>query len=388
MTELTDNMAFGVFMAPFHRVGENPTLALERDLEMLEWLDALGYDEAWIGEHHSGGWETIASPEVFIAAAAGRTGRIRLGTGVVSLPYHNPYMVANRMVLLDHLTRGRVMLGVGPGSLASDAYMFCIDPERQREMMDESLGVIIKLFEGEEPVTCETDWFQLREASLQLRPFQKPYLPVAVASVQSPAGVFLAGKHGAAVLSLSVPRSMVRQTTLKDQWAIAEASAEEHGQTVNRSEWRLSVPVHLAESREEAFEQVRLGAGRVVTEYTGATNGHPTPPVPANEIVDYMVDNGQWIVGTPDDAIAAIERLQESSGGFGGLLARAEDWTTRENLFHSYELFARYVMPRFQGSLSGIVESNSRFSAMREALQGNRRAGLQRATDTYLTRSQ
>ena len=189
MTELTDNMAFGVFMAPFHRVGENPTLALERDLEMLEWLDALGYDEAWIGEHHSGGWETIASPEVFIAAAAGRTGRIRLGTGVVSLPYHNPYMVANRMVLLDHLTRGRVMLGVGPGSLASDAYMFCIDPERQREMMDESLGVIIKLFEGEEPVTCETDWFQLREASLQLRPFQKPYLPVAVASVQSPAGV-------------------------------------------------------------------------------------------------------------------------------------------------------------------------------------------------------
>ena len=163
---------------------------------------------------------------------------------------------------------------------------------------------------------------------------------------------------------------------------------KEHGQTVNRSEWRLSVPVHLAESREEAFEQVRLGAGRVVTEYTGATNGHPTPPVPANEIVDYMVDNGQWIVGTPDDAIAAIERLQESSGGFGGLLARAEDWTTRENLFHSYELFARYVMPRFQGSLTGIVESNSRFSAMREALQGNRRAGLQRATDTYLARSQ
>ena len=93
-------------MAPFHRVGENPTLALERDLELIEWLDALGFDEAWIGEHHSEGWETIASPEVFIAAAAGRTRYIRLGTGVVSLPYHSPYMVANRMVLLDHLTRG------------------------------------------------------------------------------------------------------------------------------------------------------------------------------------------------------------------------------------------------------------------------------------------
>ena len=277
MPALTDNMTFGIFLAPFHRVGENPTLALERDLELLEWLDALGYDEAWIGEHHSGGWETIASPEVFIATAAGRTSRLRLGTGVVSLPYHNPYMVANRMVLLDHLTRGRVMLGVGPGSLASDAYMFCIDPERQREMMDESLGVIIKLFEGEEPVTCETDWFQLREASLQLRPFQKPYLPVAVASVQSPAGVFVAGKHGADVLSLSVPRSMIRQTTLKDQWDIAEESAREHGKEVRRSGWRLSVPVHLAATREEAFEQVRVGAG---TGGNRVHRRHQRPPHP------------------------------------------------------------------------------------------------------------
>ena len=187
MTALTDNMTFGTFMAPFHRVGENPTLALERDLELIEWLDDLGFDEAWIGEHHSGGWETIASPEVFIATAAGRTRHIRLGTGVVSLPYDHPYMVANRMVLLDHLTRGRVMLGVGPGALASDANMFCIDPERQREMMDESLGVIMQLLDGSEPVTCDTDWFKLKDATLQLRPYQKPTLPVAVASVQSPA---------------------------------------------------------------------------------------------------------------------------------------------------------------------------------------------------------
>ena len=103
-----NRMKFGVFMAPFHRVGENPTLALERDLELLQWLDTLGFDEAYIGEHHSAGWETIASPELFMATAAERTRHIRLGTGVTSLPYHHPFMVANRMVLLDHLTRGRV----------------------------------------------------------------------------------------------------------------------------------------------------------------------------------------------------------------------------------------------------------------------------------------
>src|SRR5438132_14380053 len=112
MTVLTDNMTFGTFMAPFHRVGENPTLALERGLELIEWLDDMGFDEAWIGEHHSGGWETIASPEVFIATGAGRTSHIRLGTGVISLPSHPPYMVAKRMVPLDPRTRGRFILGV------------------------------------------------------------------------------------------------------------------------------------------------------------------------------------------------------------------------------------------------------------------------------------
>ena len=108
---LPRRMNFGIFMAPFHEVGRNPTYALERDLQLIQWLDQLGFDEAWVGEHHSAGWEIIASPEMFLAAAAERTRSIKLGTGVVSLPYHHPLMVANRIVLLDHLSRGRAMLG-------------------------------------------------------------------------------------------------------------------------------------------------------------------------------------------------------------------------------------------------------------------------------------
>ncbi len=132
-------MKFGIFMAPFHRIGENPTLALERDLDLVKLLDRLNFVEAWIGEHHSAGWELIADPARFIAAAAQVTRTIKLGTGVVSLPYHHPLMVADRMLQLDHMTRGRAMLGVGPGALTSDAYMKGIDPGTQRHKMDEGL---------------------------------------------------------------------------------------------------------------------------------------------------------------------------------------------------------------------------------------------------------
>lgn len=379
----SSRMKFGVFMAPFHRVGENPTLALDRDLELLQWLDVLGYDEAYIGEHHSAGWETIASPEVFMATAAERTRHIRLGTGVISLPYHHPYMVANRMVLLDHLTRGRVILGVGPGALNSDAYMFGIDMGRQREMMDESLGIILRLMTETEPITYKSDWFELHDAILQLRPYQQPHVPVAVASVESPSGVTLAGKHGAAVLSMSVPRGTIRKTTLKDLWSIAEESAAEHGQTVRREDWGIVSGVHLAESRKEAFEDIRQGGARLVTEYFADTLGNPAPDVPPDQIVDYMVENNQWIVGTPEDCIAGIERLQEMSGGFGSFMIRVEDWAPREKIMHSYELLARYVMPHFQGSLVGIQNSRRWVSEIKGDLQAYRTASLQRATDAY-----
>jgi limonene 1,2-monooxygenase len=376
-------MKFGVFMAPFHRPGENPTLALERDLELIQWLDVLGFDEAYIGEHHSAGWEIICAPEVFIATAAERTRHIRLGTGVTSLPYHHPYMVANRMVLLDHLTRGRVILGVGPGALASDALMFGIPSERQREMMDEALGIIIRLFESAEPLTYKSDWFQLYEGVLQLRPYQEPSIPIAVASVQSPAGVRLAGKYGASVLSLSIPRATVRQTSLKELWAIGEETAAEHGKTLRREDWRLVVTCHLAESRKEAIEDVRGGGGREVTEYFRDTLGHPAPDLPPDQIVDHMVAQNQWIIGTPEDCIAGIERLQEMSGGFGGFLIRVEDWVQRDKRRHSYELLARYVMPHFQGSVQGIMASNQWARDQKEVLHANTIAGLKRATDSY-----
>ena len=378
-----ERMTFGVFLAPFHPTNENPTLAFERDLELLEWLDTLGYDEAFIGEHHSAGWETIASPEVFIAAAAQRTRYIRFGTGVVSIPYHHPFMVADRMVLLDHLTRGRVILGVGPGALATDAYMMGVDPARQREMMDEGLGVIKRLFTETEPFSVKSDWFELNDGMLQIRPYQHPSIPLVVASVQTPAGVTTAGKHGAGVLSLSTPRGMVRETSLAELWAIAEQTAEEYGNEMRREEWRLSIPIHLADSREEAMEDVRRGHRNVTREYFDKTLGHASPDVADDCLLEYVMERHGVIVGTPDDMIEAIERLQEISGGFGGMLVRVEDWAPREKILRSYELLARYVMPHFQGSVASIQRSNKWAQENRDPIHERRVLGVRTATEAY-----
>lgn len=386
---LPERMKFGIFMGPFHRVGENPTLAMDRDLELIQWLDYLGFDEAWIGEHHSAGWEIISSPEIFIAAAAERTRYIKLGTGVVSLPYHHPFMVANWMVQLDHMTHGRVMLGVGPGALASDAYMMGIDHTVQRPRMDEALGVILRLFTESEPITYKSDWFELREALLQLRPYQKPYMPVSVASVQSPAGVALAGKYGASVLTITVPRdpSPNSESDLQNLWAIAEESAEAHGQEVRRADWRLVLPVHLAESRKEAREEARLGAGRYLREYSEGTNGRrPIFDGPLEKVIDFMADAGHWIVGTPDDCIAGIKRLDEQSGGYGGFLVQTIDWAPRDKMLHSYELLARYVMPQFQGSVISTAASNRWAGERREELTAGRARAIERARQAYAAR--
>ena len=380
-------MKFGIFMAPFHPLGENPTLAIDRDLELIRWLDDLGYDEAWVGEHHSAGWETIASPEVFIATAAQQTRHIKLGTGVVSLPYHHPLMVADRMVLLDHLTRGRVMFGVGPGALVSDAMMMGISPPTQRPRMEEAMGVIMRLFTEVEPFSHEAEWFTLRNARLQVRPYTQPHMPIAVAAVSSPAGMVTAGKFGAGVLTFSLPRGE-NARPLKEFWGIAEQTAAEHGNVMDRREWRIVIPTHLAESKQEAMDQIRAGAYRYHREYRNATLNLETDiEVSPETLPETMAEQGDWCVGTPEDLVAWIERVQEMSGGFGGVMVQVVDWASREHLMHSFELIARNVMPRFQQSLPGLVASQADTARQVLALDVERKASLAQAQADYEARN-
>lgn len=369
-------LRFGAFIAPFHPLRENPTLALERDIELVQHMDRLGYDEAWIGEHHSAGYELIASPELFIATVAERTRNIRLGTGVSSLPYHHPLMLADRINQLDHITRGRVMLGCGPGALPSDAFMMGIPVSAQRDRMDEALDCIVALLRGEQ-VTKKTDWFELQEARLQMTPYSRPSVDICVASQVSPTGAQAAGRNGAGLLSIGATQSG-GFNALASNWAIAEESARDHGKTVDRNNWRLVGPMHIAATREEARAQVRFGLEDWLY-YFREVAALPLAPQDGSDPVDALINSGMAVIGTPDDAAAQIERLQAQSGGFGAFLFMDHNWAEWDHKRKSYELFARYVAPRFQGlnenrdtSLKWAAENRPRFIGEAMAAVGAR----------------
>ncbi len=352
----TRNLRHGVFLAPFHPLDEDPTQAIHRDLELIAFLDELGYEEAWIGEHHSAGYEIIASPEIFIAAAAERTESIMLGTGVVSLPYHNPLMVANRIIQLDHQTRGRVMLGVGPGLLPSDAFMLGIEVARQREMMLESLEVILRLMDGE-IVTAKTDWFNLRNARCQLLPYTRPRPEVCVASTITPSGGRAAGRLGLGMLCVAAT-AQDGFDVLGSNWQIAEEmSMEERGVPMDRSVLRLVGPMHLAETREQARQNVQYGLAKFLHYFTSINPMAAGQDMGGDDPVQSMIESGRAVIGTPDDAIEQIERLQKQTGGFGVFLQLAHNWATFESTKKSYELFARHVAPHFEQASAKRGES-------------------------------
>lgn len=350
-------LRFGTFLAPFHQPGQNPTLALQRDLELVEHLDRLGYDEAWIGEHHSAGSEIIASPEIFIAAAAERTRHIRLGTGVTSIAYHNPLWVADRMVLLDHLTRGRVMLGCGPGSLPTDSAMIGLNPTDTRELLEVNLDIIMRLLRGE-TVTARTRTHTLVDAQLQLAPYSDPCFDITVAAVASPTGPRMAGQHGVGLLSIGA-------TLTQDGF---DALAH-HGQpTPDRGKWRLVGLMHVAETREQAYREVEYGIEHWFR-YFQKVAAFPQMAVAGGdvkEMIDFINDAGIGAIGTVEDAKAQVRKLVDQSGGFGAFLLLGHEWADPTATKRSYELIAQHVMPEFQGQAAGTLAAKDRASSTRD----------------------
>ena len=356
-------MKFGFFMMPLHHPTENPTLAFERDLQLIEYAESLGFDEFWVGEHHTGGWETVPAPDIFLAAAATRTKRIRLGTAVINLPYHHPFHVAERMAFLDHLAYGRIMLGCGPGVLPPDINLFGLEQAKLRPMMNESLDIILKLYREDGPVSYEGEFWTIKDMEIQVKPYQQPHLPIYMVSSGSGNSIRMAGERGLGVISgaYGQPNAM----SPSQQWQAYEELATQNGYHVSRQEWRLSTSIYLAESMEEALNDVSAGiltdAQEYVSVFAGRPNNETSSGQPGDEVTaQQLIDQRKWIVGDPDYCVRRIKELEEATGGFGGLLMVAVEWTSTQKWHRSLELFARYVIPQFNGSLRGIQSSYDR----------------------------
>lgn len=364
-------MKFSFFMMPLHVPSENPSLAFQRDIDMIVRADDLGYDEFYIGEHHSAGWETMPAPEIALAKASALAPRIRLGTAVISLPFHHPFHVAERMAFLDHLTRGRAVLGVGPCGLSTDAKLFDVPGADLRGMMNESVDIIAKLLESAEPITYEGKYWQLRDMALQLRSYQQPRLPLAVATTGSPGSVDMVAKYQMMMFSLAAPLPP-RSYPLAQQWSKVEEAAEKHGTRVDRDNWRVVTYIYLADTREQAWADVEAGIQRDVHQYFYTINGPQmwvTAPdqKPEDLTPREIATHRRWIIGTPDDAIEAIERLYEECGGFGGLMMTTHEWVPQQKINYSLELFARYVIPHFRGHSADLQRSWQRAQTARKA---------------------
>lgn len=350
----------GVFLSPVHETGQDPHLAIRRNLDLVEKLDELNFDEAWFGEHHSLGWGLVGAPETMIAAASQRTHQIKLANGVVPLSWHHPFHVATRAVHLDHLTRGRYILGVGPG-VPTDARMLGLEVSDQKGRLIDALPTIMELVNGDERLTAKTDWYSVQDAKLHLPRYTPGGIEIAIASggtsMTSPE---LAGEHAISMLSFALPQPGAPRTIeLADQWRQAEESAAKHGNAVRREDWRVALPVHVAETTEEAFRDVRDGFDRWLFNYFGRATGRDvsTPGIERSAELDARIERGGALVGSVDDVVAGIKRLQERTGGFGTLLVYLPDWTSWDKIDRSMELLARYVAPHFTGSIDRPQES-------------------------------
>lgn len=374
---------FGCFLSPLHPISESPQQLIQHDLELVSFTESLGFDEFWVGEHHSGGWGLISSPELFIAAASERSSRIKLATGVVSAPYHHPYMVAERATLLSHLTQGRFILGLGAGSVTGDMHMLGIQPSETRPMTAESVEVISELLNGVE-VSRDSDWFTLNSGRVQLRPYGNRPPEIVVASAATPFGMKLAGRlginalsHGAPPWGVIRPGADLGVAQLAKQWEAHESAAEANGHRAERSTWRVSFPVHVSTSKEKALDEIHDGWVYQRNELWKRTMGLPMSQasIADDKAFEATVQQGGIIAGSVDDCVHQIMELARDSGGFGTLLVTLQDWASRENQKKSLDLFGRFVIPRLTGQTQWQHDSRAWTETMKSQFQTLNSAG-------------
>ena len=353
------NLEFGIFTMPEHPPWENWTLSYDRDVREAKLAEELGFKEYWIGEHHTGSYENVPVPEYMIAKISEATEKIHLGPGTVNLPYHDPFLVAERLAFLDQLTKGRVMYGYGGGGLPSDMEMLSIEGEDQRPMIAEAIDIIQTYTEAEEPTSYDGEYWSYDDRIVQVPPYQDDPME-AIAGLTRERSYEMAGEMGMGSLSvyftpLEAPDNPEAPDLKDHARALTEAAADAgRDPQVARNDWRIVREVYVSDSKQQAIEEIREGVeksyGYLIDLGLGALMKEDDEQPDDALTLEWMVENIPWIIGSPEDCIRQIKQLHQEVGGFGTLVLNSRDWMPTDLHERSLELFAREVMPAFQAN--------------------------------------
>jgi len=354
-------MQLGYFAMPSHPPERGLKAGHDWDLQTLRWLDELGYEEAWIGEHHTSIWEPHPAPDLLIAQALLQTKRIRIGPGGFLLPYHHPAELANRLAMLDHLSEGRLNFGVAASGLPSDWAMFHVDGMGgvNREMTREALEIILRLWSDEPHFDYDGQFWKVAKPQTMfgflhphLRPLQLPHPPIGVAGLSKNSDTLkLAGEHGYLPMSLNLNPAYVAS-----HWDAVEAGAKKGGRVANRNDWRMVREVFVAETDEEAW-RLSVGGmmGRMMREYFLPLLEQfgfkeylkHSPEVPDSDVTVEYCAKHNWLIGSPKTVAERLEQVYAEVGGFGSLLVFGFDYSENPQAWHnSLRLLSQEVLPR------------------------------------------
>jgi alkanesulfonate monooxygenase SsuD/methylene tetrahydromethanopterin reductase-like flavin-dependent oxidoreductase (luciferase family) len=358
---------YGMFIMPFHPPTKPRAQCYDEDLELIVRAEELGFSEFWIGEHHTMKYENIVMPEIFIARALGETKRIRLGPAPVCLNQHNPAHVASRLAFLDHLSKGRLNLCFGAGSVTADQELYGAEPKNAAAMVDEAIDMILKLWTTEPPYELEGKFWTIRlkktvDAETGIgyihRPLQQPHPPIAVpgTSLNSPS-MRSAGRRGFQPFG----HCLIAGNVLADLWRTFEAGALEAGRTPRRADFKVARSIFVADTTEEARRLARTNSlgqnyqyiGRLFDKGLGRrVYKRDLTMSDADCNLDFLMGE-QIIAGSPDEVLRRLLALVEETGPFGTLVLMSYDWDDKARWLHSMELFARELMPRLNKAVAG-----------------------------------
>lgn len=356
-------------MMPLHATGRDYQTILREDIEAVVLADELGFTEAWVGEHYTSSTEQVTSPLIFTSHLVPQTRNIVLATGVVSLPYYHPGMVAAHVAMLDHLARGRLIFGIGSGSLASDIEFFGLpDGAARTEMALESIDIIQRLWTEDPPYAIAGKYWQINTGrwlwpDLGCGPMIRPYggrVPRIAMSGSNPhsGSMALCARRG----WLPVSASFVPAWTVRTHWEVYAGECARAGKLADPAQWRVVRSLHVADSDAEAAAFVRRAESphdwyfqymwRAFERTAGVASLRLAPDQPPAEVTPQAMRDACVLHGSPETVAAKILAFRDQVGDFGTLLMCSHDWTDREAMRRSMTLLAREVMPRVNAAIA------------------------------------